>query len=128
MTITRQIVSTMIDSSTQPRGMGPAIRLEELRRRASQIDTAPITIRPAHEGDQPTLAALAALDSAEIPSAPVLIAELDGEPRAALSLSDDSVIADPFFLTDHLVELMRSHAARTAPAPRRRRSYRPRFA
>ena len=117
-----------LDSWTRPKGLGPAINLEARRRRAGQIDTAPITIRTAHGGDHAALAALATLDSAQVPPAPLLIAELDGEPRAALSLSDGAVIADPFFPTVHLVELLRAHAATTGRSPRRRLSYRLRFA
>jgi hypothetical protein len=63
-----------------------------------------------------------------MPSSPMLVGELDGELRAALSLCDGSVIADPFTHTVHLVDLLRSHAARTGTSPRGRRSYRLRFA
>ena len=41
----------------------------------------------------------------------MLLAEIDGELRAALSLSDGSAIADPFFPTADVVELLRVHAA-----------------
>jgi hypothetical protein len=71
-----------------------------------------ITIRPAYGDDLASLARLAALDSAvRAPASPVLLAEVDGELRAALSLTDDTVIADPFFPTQHLVRLLRAHAA-----------------
>jgi hypothetical protein len=81
-----------------------------------------ITIRPAYADDHTAVARLAALDSAErLPSAPLLLAEVDGEPRAALSLLDGSAVADPFFPTRHLLSLMRAHAAASAaPAPSRR--------
>jgi hypothetical protein len=73
---------------------------------------ASITIRTAYADDQTALARLAALDSAAgAPATPVLIAEVDDELRAALSLADGSVIADPFFPTQHLVRLLRAHAA-----------------
>ena len=78
-----------------------------------------ITIRPAHIGDDRGLADLAALDSAEHPPpAPLLVGEVDGVLRAALSLADGTVVADPFYATGRLVELMR-----TAAAPKRRRRY-----
>jgi hypothetical protein len=93
-----------------------------------RIGPASITIRPAYADDHSPVARLAALDSAEIPSAPILLAEVDGQLRAALSLDDGAVIADPFFPSVHLVELLRSHAAATTPAPARRRSYRLRYA
>jgi len=41
----------------------------------------------------------------------VLLAEVDGELRVALSLADGSQIADPFFPSLHLVELLRTHAS-----------------
>ncbi len=129
MSLIRQIATTMkLNPWTPQPHLGPPIQLDEHRRKASEIDSASITIRPAHAGDQLALAALAALDTAEMPTSPMLIGELDGEPRAALSLSDDAVIADPFFPTVHLVELLRSYAATSSRAPHRRRSYRLRFA
>jgi hypothetical protein len=84
---------------------------------------APITIRPAYADDQVSLARLATLDSAdEVPPTPLLIAEVDGELRAALSLRDDTAIADPFHRTSEIVELLRTHAtAAGKTSPRRRR-------
>jgi hypothetical protein len=74
--------------------------------------TAPtITIRPAYADDALALSRLAALDSAEVPAEPVLLAEADGELRVALSLTDGSVIADPFAPSAQLVALLRSHAS-----------------
>jgi hypothetical protein len=46
------------------------------------------------------------LDSSEIPAAPVLLAEVEGELRAALSLSDGAIVADPFHPTAGLVLLL----------------------
>jgi hypothetical protein len=87
--------------------------------------SASITIRPAYADDETTLVRLAALDSAsQVPRTPLLIAEVEGEPRAALSLSDGSAIADPFFPTLHLLHLLRTHAAATAPARPRRSVWR----
>jgi hypothetical protein len=84
-----------------------------------------ITIRPAYADDHAALARLAALDSAAgIPAGPVLLAEVDDVLRAALSLANGSVIADPFFPTQHLVRLLRAHAAAVAE-PRARRPRRP---
>jgi hypothetical protein len=71
-----------------------------------------ITIRPAYADDQASLARLAALDSAAgVPASPVLVAEVDDVLRAALSLADETVIADPFFATQHLVRLLQAHAS-----------------
>jgi hypothetical protein len=102
--------------------------LRRTKARPLTIGPASITIRPAYADDESTIARLAALDSAEIPSAPILLAEVDGQLRAALSVNDGAVIADPFFPSVHLVELLSSHAAATAPAPATRRSYRLRYA
>jgi hypothetical protein len=86
---------------------------------------ASITIRPAYADDQAALARLAALDSAAgVPASPVLVAEVDDELRAALSLADETVIADPFFATQHLLRLLRAHAAAVTPT-RARGSRRP---
>ena len=77
-----------------------------------------ITIRPGYADDERALVRLAALDSASgVPPAPLLLAEVDGELRAALSLDDGSVIADPFRPTAEVVALLR---AAVTPAPRRR--------
>jgi len=79
--------------------------------------TAAITIRPAYADDDVALARLAALDSAEgPPAAPRVVAEVDGELRAALSLWDGSAIADPFYATADIVALLRVHAAAGAGA------------
>jgi hypothetical protein len=118
-----------LNSRTGSGQLGPPLRLESHRNAASKATLTSITIRPAHAGDHRALADLAALDGAELPSSPMLVAERDGELRAALSLSDGSVIADPFFPTVHLAQLLRAHAAATARSPRRRRrSYRLRYA
>jgi hypothetical protein len=80
-----------------------------------------LTLRVAYFGDRQALHQLAQLDSADhVPPAPVLLAEVDGELRAALSLSDGAVIADPFHPTADLLALLRAHAA-SLTAPRRRR-------
>jgi hypothetical protein len=82
-----------------------------------------ITIRPAYADDEIALRRLAVLDSADsVPPAPLLLAELDGELRAALSLTDGSAIADPFVRTAGALELLRLRArAQAATQPRRAR-------
>ena len=96
---------------------------------SEKVSSAVITIRPAYADDHRSLFRLAALDSAEVPRAPMLLAEVDGSLRAALSLDDGATIADPFFPTLHLVELLRAHAVAAEPAAATRRSgYRLRFA
>jgi hypothetical protein len=79
-----------------------------------------ITVRPAHADDATHLVRLAALDSAPLPAAPMLVAEVEGELRAALSLSDGRAIADPFRPSLALVDLLRLHARVSRPAPAQR--------
>ena len=74
----------------------------------------PISIRTASRDDAGALRRLAELDSAPVPEAPVLVAEGDGELRAALSLRDGQVVADPFAPTARLVVLLEVHAAQLA--------------
>jgi len=69
-----------------------------------------ITIRPARDADAAALCRLAALDSAELPAGPLLVAEVQGTLCAALSLSDGSSIADPFTPTADVVALLRERA------------------
>ncbi len=90
---------------------------------------AAITIRPAYADDEPALLRLAALDSAErVPPKPLLLAEVDGELHAALSLHDRSAIADPFRPTIHLLSLLGTYAEQTARPAAPARRYRLRFA
>lgn len=71
---------------------------------------------------------LASIDSAPVPSGPLLLAEVDGELRAALAVTDGGVIADPFVPTSTLVELLRVRSGgerrrgrRSGPSRRGRR-------
>ncbi len=82
-----------------------------------------ISIRAATHGDGPTLTRLAALDSAPVPFGPVLLAEVDGRPKAALSVREDRVIGDPFARTAELGTLLRVHAR--AIAEREERAHAP---
>ena len=63
-------------------------------------------IRQATEDDQQALERLADLDSARPLAAPALIAELRGEPAAAISLVDGRIVADPFENTAVLQQLL----------------------
>jgi hypothetical protein len=83
------------------------------RRVRPSADSA-VTLRFAFPDDEVALARLAALDSAEPPSAPVLLAEVGGELRAALSLRDGDVVADPFRPTAGLIELLRARGDQLA--------------
>jgi hypothetical protein len=79
----------------------------------------PVTIRYACADDDAVFERLAALDSAAIPPPPILVAEVDGEPRVALSLGSSEVVADPFHKTAPLVELVRVRAAQLTATARR---------
>ena len=72
--------------------------------------TPTISIRAASTDDARTIAHLAALDSAPAPRGPVLLAEVDGDAKAALSLRDGRVVADPFSRTTGLVSMLRVQA------------------
>jgi hypothetical protein len=74
------------------------------------LTLATIQIRAARPEDALALRRLAELDSAAGLRGDVLIATVDGVLRAALSTSDGRAIADPFALTDDLVELLRTRA------------------
>jgi hypothetical protein len=80
---------------------------------------ATVTLRFAVFDDAPDLLRLAQLDSAEPLSDPILVAEISGRLTAALSLSGDRVIADPFVLTGGAVELLRARAAQLSGTRRR---------
>jgi hypothetical protein len=71
---------------------------------------AAVTIRYGFPEDERCLRRLAALDSSEPLGGPVLVAEVDGELRAALSLVDGAVVADPFHPTAALTELLLARA------------------
>jgi hypothetical protein len=81
-------------------------------------DIAPITIRRAHP-EEPGVLRVAALDSARVPRSPLLVAEVDGEIRAALSLEDGRSVADPFHASLDLVDLLRTRADAAERSPRR---------
>src|SRR4051794_28660491 len=73
--------------------------------------TPTVTIRPASPAAVSAIARLAALDSQRVPAGPLLLAEIDSEPWAAIATRSGRVIADPFRPTAALVELLpRRHA------------------
>ena len=99
-------------------------RIDDLRRAAdarraahgqaqptrSVVTEKTVTLRFGTAGDEKSLARLAPLDSAQPPEQPALLAEVDGQPLAALALSDGTVITDPFHRTADLVDLLRARA------------------
>jgi hypothetical protein len=85
-----------------------------------------IVIRRAVDSDASALHGLARLDSSRVPAGDLLVAEFDGELRAAFSVTDRTYIADPFAPTRDLVLLLDARAAKlradTLPASERLRS------
>jgi hypothetical protein len=81
-----------------------------------------VVIRVATPADVDDLRRLAALDSARALLGTVLVAQSDGEIRAAYSIEQERVIADPFRPTAGLVELLkaRRELLRAGAAERRR--------
>ena len=71
-----------------------------------------IVIRLATGADEPALRRLAQLDGARLPEGELLVAEADGEPRAALRVADRAYVADPFFPSKELVGLLDVRARR----------------
>lgn len=79
-----------------------------------------LTLRVASSEDAPALARLAELDDAAPLAGPVLLAEVEGSPRAAVSLSEHRAIADPFTPTEALLQLLMLRARQLeGPASRR---------
>jgi hypothetical protein len=69
-----------------------------------------ITIRRAVPADAPALRRLAALDGARVPDGVLLVAEVGGALRAALSATTGEHVSDPFSPTADLVELLAARA------------------
>jgi hypothetical protein len=82
-------------------------------------DGLPVTVRFAYPDDELALRQLAALDSQRVPTGRMLVAEVDGELWAAVSVGDESrVIANPYHHTAALVALLTEGAetlTRAAP-------------
>jgi hypothetical protein len=75
-----------------------------------------ISIRPAYPDDHSSLRLLAALDDRALPSGPFVLAELDHEVVAAVSLPDGRTIADPFRRTAEATELLKLRASQLRAA------------
>ena len=93
------------EHSRELRAAADAIRVD-----AGASPVSRVTLRYAAAKDAAGLRWLAELDSAEAPSGPVLVAEVDGRLRAALPLRGGDPIADPFHRGTELIELLRLRA------------------
>ena len=78
---------------------------------ARRSDEQVIALRVAQPKDEYDVSRLAQLDDAPRPVGPVMLAVVDGEAVAALSLSDGRVVANPFVATENAVSLLRLRAA-----------------
>lgn len=103
-----------------------------LRRRRERTDASieaaeqngEFVVRMLADDDIAAAERLAELDSATLPTGPLLGAISNGELIAALSLDDGSAIADPFHASDNAVDLLRGRAARLSDEAGRRRRFR----
>ena len=105
--------------------------LHGLRRaNPTPTETSPVEIRLAWPSDAPALVRLAQLDSAlaaaaELPgraaAGDVLVAIVDDEPVAALSVADGLLVSDPFHRTDSLIALLHLRRQQLMHAERRLR-------
>lgn len=98
----------------------------------SQAQTAIVALRLAGPDEAQVVRRLASLDDAPPLTGQVLLALVDGQAVAALSLSDGRVVANPFLPTEAAVGLLRLRAQHlSVNRPRRcrfRTILRPRFA
>ena len=81
------------------------------------MTSASLVLRPATSADTADLERLAALDSARPLSGEVMLAHVDGDVRAAVSLETGRSVADPFYPSLELLPLLRAAAGER---PRRR--------
>jgi hypothetical protein len=89
--------------------------------------TSPLVLRPATAVDAAALERLAALDSARPLTGEVMLASAGGDVRAAISLETGRAIADPFYPSADLVQLLRAAVGgRPARRPWRRAQRAPR--
>ncbi len=93
--------------------------------------TSTVELRLARVDEGTAVRRLAQLDDAPELEGPAMLAVVDGEAVAAMSLSDLRIVANPFVRTQHAVKLLRLRAAHLSDRrerPRPRRLLRPRFA
>jgi hypothetical protein len=100
-------------------------RKVEAHRREEVVDETPaapvIALRLAGHDEASQLAELASLDSQRPLNGDVLVALVDGQLVAAISLVDGRVVANPLRRTVEVRALLQTRAAQLAPKPRKRR-------
>jgi hypothetical protein len=113
-----------VEANRERREMHSPFMQTETRMRSDEI-----TIRLSSPGDCAAIRRLAELDGRQPPSGESILAIVGGELRAALPLGGGDAIADPFWPTTGLVELLRvrDHALH-ATGTRGRRAFPARIA
>jgi hypothetical protein len=112
----REHINDLLREADQARRAGELTSSRRPTPRLARVDTPPttsadaVTLRLSRPADDRALEELAQLDTAGPPHGPHLVAEVGGALRAAISLNDGVVIADPFHRTTALVELLRARA------------------
>ena len=75
----------------------------------SMTSTSILSIRPAEPTEDSVLRDLSELDATPQLQRPALLAIVDDQPVAAVSLQDGRVAADPFTRTEDVVTILRAH-------------------
>jgi hypothetical protein len=121
-----------LSRAARRRTRGPVeARDANVRRPSTPTGQRPVALRVANGEDASALRTLAELDEAPELDGEVLLASLDGEPVAAISLRDGRVLSNPFVATTDAVALLRLRARHLSGGITRRRGWRrlrPRFA
>ena len=86
-------------------------RSDRGRRSLRAANDAPVLIRHASRADAREIDRLAELDERALPQGERLVGVLDGRVVAALEVGSGTSIADPFFPTQGVVELLGLRAA-----------------
>jgi hypothetical protein len=109
-------ISDLLREAEQARRAGELTSSRRSRPRGARTGPSPavsadgVTLRLSRPADERALEELAQLDCARRLHGPHLVAEVGGTLRAAISLTDGVVIADPFHRTTAMVELLRAQS------------------
>ncbi len=109
-------INDPLREAEQARRAGELTSSRRSRPRGARTGTSPtvsadaVTLRLSRPADERALEELAQLDCARPLHGPHLVAEVGGTLRAAISLTDGVVIADPFHRTTAMVELLRAQS------------------
>ena len=109
-------INDLLHEAEQARRAGELTSSRRSRPRGARTGTSPtasadaVTLRLSRPADERALEKLAQLDCARPLHGPHLVAEVGGTLRAAISLTDGVVIADPFHRTAAMVEVLRARS------------------